>query len=636
MRLLLSLSLGLAACAPPSVHPPEESAALSSRSACEDQLVLAWVNDPATTSLDLRAAGVYARGANRIIGTRDAGVVFATVAEIDAIPYVGAGSMAALYDAVDASGCSLPCEQQAVISLVNEPSTSVSMLAAIGVYRRGASALVAARDAGASLVSIPEIDAVPYIGPRSLDALRVWGEGTCVSDGVAEVVFSPQYYSDSHLVRTQERIAEATTSLDVAMYSFSDEGLFDAIEAAVDRGVSVRLVLHGASSDRRDPVGTRSERLEAMGADVRWVNKTMHHKYVIIDGPRHSVASLADAVLISGSANWSYGAGTIYDENTSFVEGDDKLILSFQREFDHMWSHSREFDAGLSPATDTSTLTITDAMIDDAPGSEAVFTSANFRVYESSRYGWTFAARSGESAVADRLVALIEDATTSIDIASGHMRSKAISDALLLKHATEPDVAIRVYLDGQEWISSWWQAHQLDELADCLATATTDLQRTRCEEVGRYFSKDLADAGIDVRFDYYAYRWNYRYAEQMHHKYVLIDGETVFSGSYNFSSNAEKDSFENAILWQADAYPDLVADFYTNFDSLWSTGAGTYEGLLDEVVHGVDPVEMVWAPMSLSWSEVDVLKTAVRDACIDEDDDLHRDEPWNHQTCARP
>ena len=155
--------------------------------------------------------------------------------------------------------------------------------------------------------------------------------------------------------------------------------------------------------------------------------------------------------------------------------------------------------------------------------------------------------------------------------------------------------------------------------------------------MGHYFGKDLVDAGIDVKFDYYAFRWNYRYAEQMHHKYILIDGETVFSGSYNLSANAEQDSFENAIIFEASRYPAMVDAFEDNFEWLWTTNEGAYDSVLDEVENGTDATfPIVWEPMALAWSQVDALKRAVRSACPVVDSDPYRDEPERHMVCERP
>ena len=35
--------------------------------------------------------------------------------------------------------------------------------------------------------------------------------------------------------------------------------------------------------------------------------------------------------MVSGSANWSYGGGTRYDENTLFIQGNTEIALRLQR-----------------------------------------------------------------------------------------------------------------------------------------------------------------------------------------------------------------------------------------------------------------------------------------------------------------
>ena len=47
-------------------------------------------------------------------------------------------------------------------------------------------------------------------------------------------------------------------------------------------------------------------------------------------------------------------------------------------------------------------------------------------------------------------------------------------------------------------------------------------------------------AGLDVRLD-----GNPR---NMHHKVFIIDGQTVVTGSYNFSANAEQSNDENTLI----------------------------------------------------------------------------------------
>jgi phosphatidylserine/phosphatidylglycerophosphate/cardiolipin synthase-like enzyme len=298
-----------------------------------------------------------------------------------------------------------------------------------------------------------------------------------------------------------------------------------------------------------------------------------------------------------------------------------------------MWANARllEWNEEI-PAVETTP--ITDAQVDDAEGTDSVFTSANMNTYVSS-YGPTFTTVSGEGAVRDELAVLFDSAQHSIWIASGHLRSRQITDALLHAYESNPDLDVRVYLDGQEYVSDGYHEDEVVEFDECQAEASTDIQRQRCLDRGLHFGWTLAEAGVDLRYKYYAYRWHYSYAPQMHHKYVIVDGETVASGSYNFSNNAERDTLENLVIYEAARYPDLVDDFEANFESIWQTGAdGLYEDLMAQVVSG-DSFPIVFDSMALPHDDVTALKSAIRESCPDITSDEYSSHPQSHQTCEK-
>ena len=246
--------------------------------------------------------------------------------------------------------------------------------------------------------------------------------------------------------------------------------------------------------------------------------------------------------------------------------------------------------------------------LEDVDGLDVALTSDNFTTYVSSRYGATFRVRTGYNTVADRLVRLINEAEESIWIASGHMRSRPIADALKAKHLTNPELDIRIYLDGQNISVAGSKGDQIRKLAECLeAAAGRASKEQKCYDVGYYFSYELGDAGMDVRYKYYAFRWNYSYAVQMHHKYIIVDGETVASGSYNFSDNAEHNTIENVVIYSANRYPELVASFVNNFESIWTTGEGLLEELIT-VVETDDTFPIVFDSMALELDRSDAFK----------------------------
>ena len=450
----------------------------------------------------------------------------------------------------------------------------------------------------------------------------------------ASVVMSPLPYGESHLQQTIDALNDAQETIDFAMYSFRDGGVKGALEAAVTRGVTLRALLESAHQDRNDPEGSLSQWLEDMGVEVRWVNKIMHHKFAIIDGPRADLSRAETGTLITGSANWSYSAGTRYDENTLFVTGDDHLNLAFQREFNHLWQHGRPFPGGenIGPLEQ---IDIAEMSLPVDHGATTAMTSPNFTTSTTS-YGPTFSTVSGSGAIREPLSDFILSAQDSIWVASGHLRSRQITDALLQAQQANPSLDIQVYLDGQEYTSVGYRDEEEQEYEDCLAEANTSVQVNRCEDRGVHFGLNLHEAGIPIRYKYYSYRWHYSYAVQQHHKYIIVDGERVASGSYNFSNNAERDTFENIIFFEGPAYEGVIEDFVANFGAIWDTGAsGYYDQLMSQITETEDDFPIVFDSMALTWPEITDLKAAILANCADINSEDYRTRPQSHQTCER-
>lgn len=445
-----------------------------------------------------------------------------------------------------------------------------------------------------------------------------------------EVVFSPQTYTESHLPRIVRAIDAAERSVDAALYSFRDNAILEAMARAVLRGVRVRVLFEGANSDRTRPEGSMSAQLEDAGVDVRYVNKILHHKFALLDGVQALSDDPSETTLISGSGNWSYSAATRYDENTLFLRDVPELALAFQAEFNRLWNNSRDFHyrdfAFFTSASLPSSIHV------DTPDVEARFTSANFRTYESTRYGPTFSVIRGRNEISDFLVEHILNAEHSIRIASGHLRSRPVAEALIKAHTERPGLDIRVYLDGQEWISEWAEQRQEADFDRCIAKAgTSQAKKARCLDVGYYFGYELHKAGIRVRYKYYAYNWHYSFA-QMHHKYLLID-DAIITGSYNLSDNAEHNTMENVIYLDGTSYPDLHAAFDNNFEAMWSSPRKDYDALMARIEDHHSATPLIFEPLSLDWNDIDRLRREVRDACPDVYSDMYRASPPDYPDC---
>ena len=57
---------------------------------------------------------------------------------------------------------------------------------------------------------------------------------------------------------------------------------------------------------------------------------------------------------------------------------------------------------------------------------------------------------------------------------------------------------------------------------------------------------------------------------KMHHKFMVIDGRAVVTGSYNWTPESESRNYENLILLHDS---NLAAAYSAEFEALWSEGA---------------------------------------------------------------
>ncbi len=203
----------------------------------------------------------------------------------------------------------------------------------------------------------------------------------------------------------------------------------------------------------------------------------------------------------------------------------------------------------------------------------------------------------------------------------------------MAKKADMPDLDIRVLLDGQEYISDSADTEQKAALATCLASANTESKKANCNDKGYLFGKAVGEAQIDVRYKYYAYRWDASYAAQMHNKVLIVD-DTLFTGSYNLSDNAEHATFENMLELDGPEFADLVEDYDAKFEELWVIGEGKLEGFRSQVDTQTS-FPIVFPAMSLAWQEVRDLKSLISQECPAVNSVAYRTAPTAHQTCIK-
>jgi len=140
-------------------------------------------------------------------------------------------------------------------------------------------------------------------------------------------VKSRAYFSPGEdcLNRIRQMIGEAQKTLEICVFTITDNRIVRKLEDAIGRGVTIRVVSDNLKSE---DLGSDLDELEKMGIACRY-DKTdahMHHKFAIADG----------GLLLTGSYNWTRSASTENNENV-IVTDHIQLVKPFREEFERMW-----------------------------------------------------------------------------------------------------------------------------------------------------------------------------------------------------------------------------------------------------------------------------------------------------------
>lgn len=135
---------------------------------------------------------------------------------------------------------------------------------------------------------------------------------------------------------------------------------------------------------------------------------------------------------------------------------------------------------------------------------------------------------SPEDGVEKKLVALIDSARQDILFLMYSFTSDALAEAIIRRAGS--GVAVRGVMDAEQVVSN------------------------QGSEYGR-----LRAAGVNVRLD--------GNAGQMHHKVLIIDGNIVVTGSYNFSKNAETRNDENVLIVHDQ---QVAAEYQKEFERIYA------------------------------------------------------------------
>lgn len=140
-----------------------------------------------------------------------------------------------------------------------------------------------------------------------------------------EAYFSP---GESILRKLRGLLGSARSSVDLCLFTVSDDRLTQGIIEAHQRGVTVRLI---TDNDKRHDEGSDIASIARAGIQVRMDEgeEHMHHKFALFDAE----------CLATGSYNWTRGATTNFEN--LLVTWSPVAIGMFSEEFEALWKRMK-------------------------------------------------------------------------------------------------------------------------------------------------------------------------------------------------------------------------------------------------------------------------------------------------------
>jgi phosphatidylserine/phosphatidylglycerophosphate/cardiolipin synthase-like enzyme len=168
------------------------------------------------------------------------------------------------------------------------------------------------------------------VGPEGIaamewleDVIKVFQPREEPDQNSSQVYFSPGDDCPQIIINQLER---ASRSIDICVFTITDNRIADAIRDAFVRGIAVRVI---SDNDKSLDPGSDIERLKGLGIPVR-IDQTqhhMHHKYAVFD----------QKTTLTGSYNWTRSADKHNDENF-VITSDPTINRAYSGHFERLWN----------------------------------------------------------------------------------------------------------------------------------------------------------------------------------------------------------------------------------------------------------------------------------------------------------
>jgi len=138
-----------------------------------------------------------------------------------------------------------------------------------------------------------------------------------------EVFFSPGNEIKNEIIKL---LGDSTSTVDLCVFTITDEELANQIIACYKRGVKVRIITDDEKINDR---GSEIFDFERVGIPVKTDNSQyhMHNKFGIID----------NRIAITGSFNWTYTA-TKHNQENLLATSKFEIVKQYSQEFERLWN----------------------------------------------------------------------------------------------------------------------------------------------------------------------------------------------------------------------------------------------------------------------------------------------------------
>ena len=134
-----------------------------------------------------------------------------------------------------------------------------------------------------------------------------------------------------------ERALDGQWALDIAIYEYELQVIVDAVNAAFERGVKVRVLYHAQPDDDDTIINQASlEKIPAANKRGRVTHNIFHNKYMVLSRV-DAAGQLQPEAVLCGSTNFTPN-GVYRQANVVHVLDDVRISASYLQTFEQVWA----------------------------------------------------------------------------------------------------------------------------------------------------------------------------------------------------------------------------------------------------------------------------------------------------------